>query len=114
RAGAVVDLAAGSAHQVVVIVVTEQLEAAGRAFWLDPTKDMSIGERVQDVVDRLDRRGPQPVTHRLDDRLGRGVRVRLHLGENCQAWPGDPKVGLAQQLSGCEGHEDTVACSRVS
>src|SRR5699024_10406808 len=50
-AGDVVDLAAGSAHQVVVVVVTEQLEAAGRAFWLDPAKDVSLGERVQDVVD---------------------------------------------------------------
>src|SRR5699024_3015220 len=57
-AGDVVDLTAGSAHDVVVVVVSEQLEAAGRAVRLDPSEDTSIGERVQDVVDRLDRHGP--------------------------------------------------------
>ena len=78
RAHGAVDVdhaAARAAHEVVVVVANPPLEQGRLAGGLDPTGQPGGDEHLQDVVDRLQRHGSEPVAHPCGDLRGRQVLV---------------------------------------
>ena len=72
----------GPAHDVVVVVPDPRLVARHRAGRLDPADQPGRGEGPQHVVDGLVGHRRELGAHRADDRVGIGVRVRVHRSEH--------------------------------
>src|SRR6478609_12114481 len=92
------DDAARAADHVVVVVADAQLVARDRAGRLDPPDQPGVGERPEDVVDRLVGDGRLLRAHRGQDAAGVGVRLAAYGPQHGEPRPGDPQVSAAEQV----------------
>eukprot|EP01135_Chromosphaera_perkinsii_P008651 Nk52_evm1s1427 gene=Nk52_evmTU1s1427 len=81
----VLETAAATADQVVVVVVPVQLVLHAASADGDAPQQIGIGEGVQHVVDRLAGYGPQALPDHLRDGFGIGMRMRLDRGQRGQS-----------------------------
>ena len=92
------DHAAGPADEVVVVVPDAGLVPCDRPGGLDAPDEAGTGQGAQHVVDRLVRHACEVLADELDDRLGVGVRLRVHRGQHREPGAGDPEVGSPQRV----------------
>ena len=93
--------AAGSAHEVVVVVAELQLEARGMSRGLELAHEADARERREDVVDGLGAHGAESLPRAAGDGVDIGVGVRGQLAEHRDPGCGDAQGVLPQEACGC-------------
>lgn len=105
------DAAATAADDMVMVVADPGLVAGHRPGWLDLANESGLGERAEDVVDRLMGDVGQALADRADDLVGVGVGMVDQGVEHGKSLAGHPQADTAEQLVGFSGsgHVMTVA-----
>ena len=97
------DRAARPAHDMVMVVCDPGFESSGRACRLDAPNQARACECAEHVVDGLRRHLAQIRTDHGDDRVGVGVRMRVHGAQNSDPRACHPQVSRAQDLREIRG-----------
>ena len=61
-----------------------------------PADDPRLGQRAEDVVDRLGRDLAEDLACSAGDGVGIGMGVALEQAQDRDAWPGDPQLRVSQ------------------
>jgi hypothetical protein len=82
----------------MMVVADPRFIASDQAGRLDPPDETRRGEGMKHVIHGLPGHIGQGATHGTENRLGVGVRMRMHRLQHRDPWTGYPKTGHTQPL----------------